>query len=220
LVQDGDFNTLMRTLQDDYKFSSCYIADLDAIEYKSTANLPLIKGYRQQPGAMRLLVDAGLTEAAEVPFLLQQGIDQLAVGTETLLSLDELRNMLVLLGPGCLFLSVDTKDGYLLSPNPLLAELEPPELIRRAVLLGIEDILLLQLSRVGTGGGLDKKLIVTCLKTLVAVNPHASLWVGGGIASLNDLRWLKQAGVGGAIISSLLHQGAIGPSFITERNQQ
>jgi phosphoribosylformimino-5-aminoimidazole carboxamide ribotide isomerase len=209
LVQNGDFSSLMLSLENTGKFHVCYLADLDAIERKSEVNIPLISAYHKREGSMRLMVDAGIATCEEGRFLLDQGIEQVIVGTETLPGLDELEKMLQAIGSQRLLLSVDVHDETVLSPNADLAKLEAPELIRQVVLLGIEEIILLQLSRVGTGSGLDKTMILNCLDALSDSCPDAVLYVGGGIASEDDLRWLEQTGANGAIVSRILHQGLI-----------
>jgi len=209
LVQNGDFLSLMDALQATHSFESCYVADLDAIVSKSIINLSLINAYRKHEGAMLLMVDAGVSTIEDARFFFDQGIDSVVVGTETLLDLNELQSMLEVFGPQRLVLSVDTKDGRVISSNDEVSEFRAPELICRALSLGVEEVILLQLSQVGTRGGLDKKLISKCLAEQAGVNPNAAFYVGGGVASREDLEWLEQSGASGAIVSTILHQGLL-----------
>lgn len=209
LVTGGDFFALMGTLQKAFSFARCYVADLDAIEGKTPDNLPLIVQYRNQQNPMEILLDAGVHSAADAPPLLAAA-DRLMVGSETLESFAALEEMLAQAGPQKLMLSIDTKDGALVAGGAL-AGLSPEAAVRRGAECGVQDFFLLQLGRVGTGGGLDKEMILRCLEAASAGGPGAGLWVGGGVSSLEDLAWLEQRGVRGAFIASLLHKGPLAP---------
>jgi phosphoribosylformimino-5-aminoimidazole carboxamide ribotide isomerase len=70
--------------------------------------------------------------------------------------------------------------------------------------VGVNQIILLDLDRVGTEHGTNLPLLQTLIeKTGVEV------LVGGGIRSLKELEELRELGVSGALIATILHNGKL-----------
>ena len=69
------------------------------------------------------MVDAGVSEPARAQALLDLGAHRVIVGTETLTGPDALDRLLAELPDGALVLSVDLRDGRVLSPDAQLAGL-------------------------------------------------------------------------------------------------
>jgi phosphoribosylformimino-5-aminoimidazole carboxamide ribotide isomerase len=75
-----------------------------------------------------------------------------------------------------------------------------------AVALGVRQLIVLDLARVGVGAGTGTEGL--CAR-LAAAHPGVAVYAGGGVRGMNDLRRLREAGVRGALVSSALHDGTL-----------
>jgi phosphoribosylformimino-5-aminoimidazole carboxamide ribotide isomerase len=107
---------------------------------------------------------------------------------------------------GSVVLSVDLRDGRLLSPDPGLAGLPALAAVERLHRPGLREAIVLDLARVGSGAGLDIELIAG----LHAAFPGLELLAGGGVRDAGDLHALARAGAAGALVATALHTGVIG----------
>ncbi|MDA8228601.1 MAG: HisA/HisF-related TIM barrel protein [Desulfitobacterium hafniense] len=200
-----------------------YVADLDAIiSSMEKDQLSLIARYKAERKnsavPLSFMLDAGVLDAAGVGRVLRAGVDQVIVATETLPSLAVLNEIVNCYGSECLVVSIDIKDARILSPSPEIAGLTPPEAVKKFQALGINQFILLELSKVGTGVGLNQLLIQECLTALAdgANEDLGSLIIGGGVKGREDLHYLAQAGAAGALVATALHNGRIDSELIDE----
>ncbi len=191
---DGDAVSLARGFRN-LGLEEVYVADLDAITGDGD-NRAVIAALAREARAM---VDAGVSEPEQVRALLDLGAHRVVVGTETLRKPDAL--------PDGVVLSVDLRDGRLLSPDPALAGLTGLEAMARLYRPGLREAIVLDLARVGSGAGLDIELIAD----LRAAFPDVELLAGGGVRDAADLHALAEAGAAGALVATALHTGVIGP---------
>jgi len=75
-----------------------------------------------------------------------------------------------------------------------------------SVLDGVASIIVIDLARVGTGEGIDVRLIAGVRDAA----PHTVLLAGGGVRGIDDLARLRDAGCDGALVATALHDGRIG----------
>ncbi|MDR2855073.1 MAG: nickel transporter [Methanomicrobiales archaeon] len=101
-------------------------------------------------------------------------------------------------------LSVDIKCGVTIP-----CERDPVEFLYEIQHLSFEAIIILNISTVGTGAGLNP----TFLTHLRAATP-LPLYYGGGVATTKDLDMLAAASFDGAIIATAVHKGDIPLSAI------
>jgi phosphoribosylformimino-5-aminoimidazole carboxamide ribotide isomerase len=223
LTPSPEFSAVLKAFYEGFDFTEFYIADLDAIISGGEKNhLQLITGgrkltVREKSGnlAFSFLVDAGIREAADVAGVLKAGIQKVIVGTETLRSVEALREMVVRYGAERLVASIDTQEAKVIGASPELNGGSPVEVIGKIGATGVQNFILLQLGKVGTGEGLDKPLIQACLAALTEKNGRQRrLLVGGGIAGREDLKWLKANGAAGALVASVLHDGRLKPDAV------
>lgn len=209
-----------------------YLADLDAIEavhasrlardgnqlpaaaQKASLNLKQLEEVIcQWPGSLSFMVDAGANNLASALVVLATGARQVIMGTETLSRLEELETALESLGSDRVAISLDSRQGKIVSLAPELAGLTPPQALEKLLGLAARHFILLELERVGSQSGPSRDLIVDCLRCLETHSltgpDSASLLVGGGISGYDDLRWLKAAGISGALVATALHNGAL-----------
>jgi phosphoribosylformimino-5-aminoimidazole carboxamide ribotide isomerase len=170
-----------------------YVADLDAIT-GTGANDAVIGALAREA---RVMVDAGVREPERARALLAVGVDRVVVGTETLTDADALDRL-----PDAV-LSLDLRDGRVLSPDPRLAGLPALDGLARLHHAALRDVIVLDLARVGTGAGPDVALI----SEIHAAFPGLVLLAGGGVRDGADLRALENAGASGALVATALHRG-------------
>jgi phosphoribosylformimino-5-aminoimidazole carboxamide ribotide isomerase len=198
---DGDPLALTRAFRAELGLDELYVADLDAITGAGD-NRETIAALALET---RVMVDAGVSEPERARALLDAGAHRVIVGTETLPGPDALDRLLGEVPE--IVLSVDLREGLMLSPDPQLAGRPAREAIDRLHRPGLREAIVLDLARVGSGAGLDVELIAD----LHAAFPDLQLLAGGGVRDVGDLRALRDAGAAGALVATALHRGVIGP---------
>jgi phosphoribosylformimino-5-aminoimidazole carboxamide ribotide isomerase len=204
---DGDALALARGFRDALGLDELYVADLDAIVGDGDNGAGIGALAREA----RVMVDAGVSEPARAQALLDLGARRVIVGTETLTRPDALDRLLAELPEGALVLSVDLRDGHVLSPDARLAGLPALDAVARLHRAGLREAIVLDLARVGSGEGPDVGLV----GELHGRFPELALLAGGGVRDAADLRALVQAGAAGALVATALHSGAIGRDDLT-----
>ncbi len=183
-------------------FSSLYLADLDAITGKS-ANFNTYRQIVAQTG-LDLMVDAGITDLTKAEKVLAVDVPKIVVGSETLTSLDFLGQAVKAFGEDKIVVSIDLKQGKVLSASEAITLMDAVSFAQELGKVGIKQVILLDLDRVGTEHGINLPLLKTIIeKTGVEV------LVGGGIRSLRELEQLRKLGVSGALIATILHNGKL-----------
>jgi phosphoribosylformimino-5-aminoimidazole carboxamide ribotide isomerase len=180
-----------------------YVADLDAIAGGPGQDALIA----DLAAGSRVAVDAGSGDAAAVGRLRDLGVQRVVVGTETLVDATTLGALLAEVAPLPLVLSVDLVAGRVLSADPVLADLHPLDVLSRLSSCGVREAIVLDLARVGTGGGPPLALIAAICQRF----PTLEVLAGGGVRHVGDLRALQAAGARGALVGTALHSGAIGP---------
>jgi phosphoribosylformimino-5-aminoimidazole carboxamide ribotide isomerase len=70
--------------------------------------------------------------------------------------------------------------------------------------LGVSQIIILDLTRVGSGEGVNMSFLTEVLRNITA-----KVLVGGGVRDVKDLVELKDLGVFGVLVATALHSGKI-----------
>jgi phosphoribosylformimino-5-aminoimidazole carboxamide ribotide isomerase len=180
-----------------------YLADLDAIAGKPPA-LHLFADLQEL--GFHLWVDAGVTNAASAESLFAAGIDTVVAGLETVTGPTALAQ--VCNGrAGRVVFSLDLREGIPLGATTEWKLRDARSIARRAVEVGVERLLLLDLARVGTGRGTGTE---TLAAELISNYPGLEVAVGGGIRDVADVRRLKTMGVKAVLVASALHDGRMG----------
>ena len=182
-------------------FRELYIADLDAILGRGS-NSKVISLIAKQTG-LELMVDAGVSDLPSAQQVLQNGAAKVIVGTETLQSLDFVKEALDAFGAEKVVVSLDLRNGAVLSKAEGLRSLTAPSLAGHLGDLGVTQLIVLDLARVGSGEGADTQLLGQLLKAGLHV------LLGGGVRDIKDLTQLRDMGVYGALVATALHSGKI-----------
>lgn len=183
-------------------FSRLYLADLDAILGKS-ANFALYQQIKTKTN-LDLMVDAGIAEVTKAKKVLETEVPKVVIGTETLRSLDFINQAVKSFGEERVVVSIDLKEGKVLSVSETIASMNATSLAQTLGNMGINQIILLDLDRVGTERGADVEVLKDFLK-----KTKVKVLVGGGIRSLQDLEELRNLGVYGALVATALHNGKL-----------
>jgi phosphoribosylformimino-5-aminoimidazole carboxamide ribotide isomerase len=175
-----------------------YIADLDLIE-KQGHNLDKVKIINTM---LPVMLDAGIKDLNSFKFYLDFAY-KLIVATETLKSLEELYKIFDKFSKERIVVSVDIKDNQLFSQN---IDMTIAEFKKELIAIDPNEIILLNITSVGTNCGFDMNLINTFsgLKD--------KLILGGGITK-NEINELSNIGIKKVLIGSSLHNGEISLKF-------
>ena len=183
-------------------FSSLYLADLDAILGKS-ANFSVYSKIMTTT-CLDLMVDAGTSDITKAEKVLKTNVPKIVIGSETLKSLDFVSQAVGTFGEDKIVVSIDQKKGKLLSDSEAIDSMEAVSFGKKLAGVGVRQIILLDLDRVGTEHGINLSLIRTILE-----QTGVDLLVGGGIKSLCELEDLRSLGVSGALVATVLHNGKV-----------
>jgi len=183
-------------------FAEVYLADLNAI-MGNDDNFSVVKRIAKATG-LQLMIDAGVNEIAKAKRLIQLGASKIVVGTETLTSIGFVEEAIRTLGPQRVVVSLDMKNGQLLSKlNP--CELSDPiDVLLKLQRIGLTQAILLDLARVGSREGVAMAFLKKVLECV-----SLQVFVGGGVRDIDDLIKLNKLGVSGALVATALHSGKI-----------
>jgi phosphoribosylformimino-5-aminoimidazole carboxamide ribotide isomerase len=194
-----------------FGFSDLYVADLDAIIDCSTDfNILNTIGDKTD---IKLMVDAGVTSIERAQKLLDSGVSKLIIGTETLQKESFVSDAVRLFGSERVVVSLDLKGNKILAKFGFDGCIDPFCLLRQFKEMGVSQIIVLDLLRVGSGEGVN----VDFLKKVIA-EVGIDVYVGGGVRDINDLVELKNLGVSGALVATALHTGKISIDQLKQKN--
>lgn len=173
-----------------------YIADLNRLQGMGD-NFEVIRRISRLCSSM---VDLGAASLQDV----KSGLNiasTVVLGTETssLALIEEAAQRF----PYAINVSIDIKNGIVLTRDEKL-NLDPLELIDILNSYQIKDLIILELSRVGTERGIDREFLKKA-----AINSDHDLLLGGGIRNLEDLKLLGELGIKGALVATSIHTGRI-----------
>jgi phosphoribosylformimino-5-aminoimidazole carboxamide ribotide isomerase len=181
-----------------------YLADLDAVLGADPA-WRLYAGLHAE--GFRLWVDAGVREPERALRLAEAGVESVVVGLETVAGPGVLAEVVRALGRRVVF-SLDLREGEPLGDRRVWDGPDAWSIAGQAVRLGVHRLLVLDLARVGMGGGTGTRDF--CAR-LCAAHPEVEVSAGGGVRGRRDLEELRDAGVGVALVASALHDGRLQP---------
>ena len=173
-------------------FLSVYVADLDAIEGNSS-NLKIAGEINQ---IIPVMFDSGIKNAIEVQKILGN-VEKVIIATETIENFDDIELIFSSFPKQNLVLSIDIKDGNIFSKH-ITADFN--DMIKKIQEIKPLEVILLDISRVGTENGVDHELI----KSFIGLDTH--LILGGGI-TLQDITELESLGIEYFLVGTALHSG-------------
>jgi phosphoribosylformimino-5-aminoimidazole carboxamide ribotide isomerase len=198
LCNSSDIINVVQSLNSAFGFDELYVADLDSIMGKGNnygmVN-KLINTFR-----FRVIVDTGVDSVVKAKDIINLGVSKVIVGTETLSDLMTLKRILNAIGEEKIIVSLDVKGAKILSKSSEITYYKVEILARMIEGMGIKEIIIIDLDRVGSQKGINFHLIKRVIDAI-----KIPIIVGGGIRNMDDLKILKKIGVSGALVSTALH---------------
>jgi phosphoribosylformimino-5-aminoimidazole carboxamide ribotide isomerase len=183
-------------------FKKVYVADLDAILGKGD-NTEVLRDIVEQTG-LHLLVDAGVTEIKKVQSLFQNNVAQVIIGTETLQNLNFVKEAVNIFGNEKIVVSLDLMKNKVLCKSESPMPMDALELALTMQQMGVSQMILLELTRVGSKEGVD-----TAFLRKFKDNLHVDLLAGGGVRNIKDVLLLKDMNIAGVLVATALHSGQL-----------
>jgi phosphoribosylformimino-5-aminoimidazole carboxamide ribotide isomerase len=202
LVEGSDALSVARAIRTEFGLRQLYVADLDAI-LQARPNHAILKSLCAD--RFSLLIDAGLRHCDEAAPIFDAGADQVVAGLETLESPNELARLISRHGASRIVFSLDLRDGQTLSKRSAWPG-DPFEIARSAIVAGCTELIVLDIARVGTGGGVSTLALCDQIRHAF---PAVTIITGGGVRSVTDLQQLQAARIDGVLVASALHDGTI-----------
>ncbi len=183
-------------------FGALYIADLDAI-IECSMSFQLLTRIFDATG-LELIVDAGVTSLERAEKLLDNGVSKLIIGTETLTKKEFVAEAIRHFGKNRVVISLDLRGDKVLVQSGYDGCTDVMCLLGEFEAMGVSEVIVLDLAKVGTGEGVDTAFLKQVLETF-----NFKVYVGGGVRDIHDLVELENLGVSGALIATALHTGKI-----------
>jgi phosphoribosylformimino-5-aminoimidazole carboxamide ribotide isomerase len=151
--------------------------------------------------AVPVQVGGGLRTDAAIDEMLAWGAARVVIGTKGALDATLVDRLLARHGPGRLAVAIDAKDGRLAARGTAETfDVGPLDLARRVRAQGIRTVIYADVMRDGMLRGPD----IAGARTLAPLD--LQVIASGGVASLDDLRAVRAAGLGGAIVGRALYE--------------
>lgn len=171
-----------------------YLADLDAIQGGDGSTHIWRQLFEL---GIEPWVDAGVRNSDSARQVADLGCHVVA-GLETVPSIDALREIVSTIGSRRVIFSLDLRDG-----TPIREwGADALTIASRVVDCGVQRLIVLDLARVGVGGGSSTEEL--CLQ-ICSRFPQLEVIAGGGVCGADDLKRLVECGVSGALVASALH---------------
>ncbi len=176
-----------------------YIADLDVIENRSS-NYAIIKKINN---ILPVMLDSGVNDIYKAKEALKVA-DKAIIATETLKNINDIPDILEEYNKDRFIISIDIKDNMLFSNHLNMDIIDIVEKMKEII---PSEMILLDISRVGTESGVNTSIIKEFLKI------PSSLIIGGGI-TIKDIEKLQKWGINKFLVGTALHKDKI--PLITE----
>jgi phosphoribosylformimino-5-aminoimidazole carboxamide ribotide isomerase len=202
-IPQGDAVALATGYRDGLGVTELYCADLDAISgepWQASLIAALVDV------GLPLWLDAGLSTVEHGRRGLAVGASHLVVGLETMQRpcFDVLTDICRAVGRERIAFSLDLRHGVPIGALCRVADGATPwALAALAMDAGASSIIVLDLARVGTGGGLDIEMFARVRSAV----PSVALLAGGGVRNADDLTRLADAGCDGVLVATALQDG-------------
>lgn len=198
----------LRIIQE-LKPQEVYIADLNRL-MNTADNQNTLKELRNRATETQIMLDYGISVLKDLKFAADAGIaDNFVLGTETT-SVDLLEE--ASRSDISVSVSVDLFNNKVLTRDKRL-KINPLLLIKKLNEYPIQDVIVLDLDRVGTKSGIDFDFLARA----VACSEH-NILCGGGVKSCEDITKMEEIGVKGALVATALHDRSIPASAIRKEN--
>jgi len=185
-----------------FGFEELYVADLDAILGKSS-NVGLLRRIKAETD-LSIMVDAGVSDLRSAERLFKSGISEVILGSETLRRLDFVGDAITRFGEDRVIASLDLIRGRVVARSESINSMNPLMFATMLEEMGVRKIIVLDLQNVGSREGVELQVPKQILRKL-----ELKVITGGGVRHIRDLKKLKEIGVSGALVATVLHTGIL-----------
>lgn len=183
-----------------------HLVDLDAATGRGE-NRGVIRQIAADLGGsgVEVEVGGGIRDRGTAEELLGSGVGRVVIGTAAVRDPDLVRDLIAAHGPERVVVSLDARGlevathGWAQGSGLLVADLTPT-----LAGAGLETLIFTDVTRDGTLRGLDRELMRTVRRLWTN-----TLIVGGGVATLDDVRLLAEEGIQGAIVGRAIYEGTL-----------
>lgn len=184
-------------------FRSIYVADLDAImgvgDNDESVDQIIESG-------LAVWLDAGITSDKAAEALFVRGIHKVIIGLEVIESQEQIAKTLSVIDSDRMVISLDMKHGQIITRERSWRRAAPFTVAASLIELGVEEMILLDVGRVGTGNGTGTEELCRQIRSSY---PEVPICVGGGVADHSDVDRLLDCGASRVLVSTALHDRRI-----------
>ena len=185
-----------------------HVVDLDGAKNGHAANAEMVKAVVESSANHQLPVElgGGVRTLQDAEARLEQGISRVIVSTAAVEQSDFLPQCLRRFGAARIALGLDIRSGQVATRGwQAESAQDAQQLLQRFADAGLQRVILTDIARDGTLGGVCADFFAD----FVARFPQLDIFAAGGVARLQDLHALRQAGCAGAVFGKALYEGAI-----------
>ncbi|MCA1811330.1 MAG: 1-(5-phosphoribosyl)-5-[(5-phosphoribosylamino)methylideneamino] imidazole-4-carboxamide isomerase [Halobacteriales archaeon] len=179
-----------------------HVVDLDAAFGQRNQWLHLA---RLRRAGLRIQFGGGVRSMTQVQQLLDLGVERVVVGTQGVRHPAWARELAKVF-PGRVLLAIDARGrDVAVSGWTEATGIDAVQLAASLDDAGLAGFLYTNVEKEGRLGGIDRATI----EAIRHAAPRTPLLASGGITTLEDLAWLKDAGVAGAVLGMSIYKGTI-----------
>ena len=202
IINTTDPLKISALFKNQYDLREQYIADLDSIQHRKP-NLDIIQRLLKEED-LQLILDPGLRSEKDLELYASLNLKALILALESIKSIEVIDLALELLGSERIILSFDLFKNKILTKIEELKNKSHLRLIKMFEDMGIKELILLDLFRVGQKlGGIPQNYIN------IKNNFKGRVLVGGGIKNIRNLIEYYKEGFSGVLIATSLHDETI-----------
>lgn len=202
LIQSSNPIEIVEVLKQKFNFKEFYIADLDAI-LKKKPNFELLLKILALPN-IKVMIDPGIINKDDLITYSTLKLNKLILGLETMESIDVIEESFEIFGQNKIIVSIDMYKEKIISNIKQLKSQNSLQAINTIENLGVKEIILLDLFRVGQKLGGIPHLYLEIRKKF-----SGNILIGGGIKDFDDLLMYKDEEFSGILIATALYDGSI-----------
>jgi phosphoribosylformimino-5-aminoimidazole carboxamide ribotide isomerase len=202
LFKSSDPIEIIKILNHRYNFDEIYLADLDAI-IKKNPNYEIISKITKFQN-LKLILDPGIVKSEDILKFSRFNIKKLILGLETINSFEVIRDSLKIFGIDKIVISVDMFKGKIITKIRDLMNESLLNTILKLKYLGVRELILLDLFRVGQKLGGVPPLYLKIREIF-----DGEILVGGGIKNFDDLQNYYRNSFSGVLLATALYDGSI-----------
>jgi phosphoribosylformimino-5-aminoimidazole carboxamide ribotide isomerase len=206
LCDSSDPGLVAQAFRTELGIDEIYIADLNAIQNSGQTNHQEVIAEIIRREKLKIILDAGISKTEAIRDWLDLGIHKVIIASETLRTWNSIKKIPAQIDPSRLIFSLDFRFGKILSRCPDLAATSALEVFKHLQDAGWQEVLLLDLQRVGSSSGTDRNMAMQVRSNF----PDLRLLIGGGITLPEELVELASLGIEGILLATSLHSGKIG----------